>query len=102
MRRWMRCSRRSTSRLQAELVPQRIDPALHRRVHNDRTAPRARGLLRPLARGVDAELRAEAGERAREVEVIDRRALGDEQVVRWIHPCAERPDDFLPVAAIAV
>src|SRR5688572_17784840 len=60
---------------QPELAPHRVDLVDHRLVHADLAAPFAGGLARPLVRGIEADLGAEATDRAREVEIVDRRVL---------------------------
>src|SRR6476659_680694 len=98
----MPCSPGSMKALEAELPPHRVHPALYCVIHDDRPAPGARRLARPFVGGVDAELRTEAGNRAREIEVVDGSAFGDEEIARRVHPRADRPDDFLPVAHVDV
>ena len=59
-------------------------------------------LAGPLVRRVDAHLRAQARHRARKIEVVDGRSLGDEHIAAGIDARRERPDDLAPVAHVDV
>src|SRR3954447_10509622 len=88
--------------LQAEVRPDRIDLPADLRVHDDRPAPAAPGLARPLVGGVDAELRAQARHRTCEIQVVDRRILDQRGVSPGVDPRGHRPYDLFPVADIDV
>src|SRR5712691_812306 len=60
---------------QPELIPHRVDLVDHRLIHADFASPLTIGLAGELVGGVEADLRAEARDRAREVEIVDRRFL---------------------------
>src|SRR5688500_12543114 len=88
--------------LQAQGGPELVHAAADLRVHDDRAAPAPPGFAGPLAGRVDAHLRAQAGYRAGEVEVIDR-GVGDERgVALRIDARADRPYHLFPVADVDV
>src|SRR5262249_28392484 len=86
--------------LETEFLPHRIDAALDGVVHDDWTAPGARGLSRPLVGRVDAHLCAQAGDWRSEVEIVDRRVLDDQRIASGIDARGKRPDHLLPVADV--
>jgi hypothetical protein len=70
------------------------------RLHRRWAGPTRARSRRPLVGRVDAHLGAEARDRAGEVQVVDRRVLGDQRVARRVDARGERPDHFLPVAHV--
>jgi len=65
-------------------------------------APLAGGLAWPLVRRIEAELGAEACDRAGEIEVSDRRVVDDHGVARRVDARGDCPDHLAPVANVDV
>src|SRR5690606_19855221 len=86
----------------AELVPAAVDPLDDVIAHANRAPPLPRDFAGALRGRVDAELRPEAGDRRREVEVVDRGRLDEHAVAGGIDPRRHGPHDVLPVARVDV
>src|SRR5690606_17719563 len=85
---------------QAVFVPAARDALDDLVRHADLPPPFAPGLGRPFVGGVEADLAAETRLRAREIEIVDGRALDHGDVTGRIHARRDRPHDVLPVARV--
>src|SRR5258707_11359178 len=65
---------------QTEILPESVDSILDIGLHRDRPAPDARCFRGQLVGGVDCHLRSQPRDRAREIEIVDRRVFDDEHV----------------------
>src|SRR5690606_6410105 len=84
----------------AQLRPEFIDALGHRLVLDDGATPLATGLPWPLVSRIQAHLRAQAGNRRGEVQIVDRRVVDQHRVALWIHARGDGPDHVVPVAGV--